>query len=172
MTLPPGIAAKFAGVQECSEAHIAQAQVRGNPGQGALEQQSPSCPAASRIGAVNVGAGSGNPIYVQGNVYPSRPLQGAPFSIAIITPGVTGPFDIGTVVVRASLYVNEETGLNPTSYEAKAITAEAISTTGAVAQLQNRFQVGGCKGLDYTPKLALSLKSPTNRSGHPKLREC
>jgi len=202
-TLPPGVTAKFAGITECSDAQIAQAAARSAPGQGALERQSPSCPPGSQIGVVNVGAGSGNPIYVQGNVYLSGPYKGAPFSLAIITPGIAGPFDIGTVVVRAALYVNEETGqgtvksdplpqilagipldvrsvavkidrsayvLNPTSCEAKQVSAEAISTTGAVAHLNNRFQVGGCKGLDYTPKLSLSLKGATRRSGHPSLR--
>jgi hypothetical protein len=202
-TLPPGVTANFKGVAECSDAQIASAAARSAPGQGALEKQSPSCPAASAIGTVNVGAGSGSPIYVQGNAYLAGPYKGAPFSIAIITPGVAGPFDIGTVVVRAALYVNEETGqgtvrsdpipqilagipldvrsitakidragyvLNPTSCEEKAVSAEAISPTGAVAHLQNRFQVGGCRGLDYSPKLSLQLKGATRRSGHPSLR--
>jgi hypothetical protein len=203
VTLPPGVSANFSGVAECSDAQIAQAAARGNPGQGVLEQQSPSCPAGSQIGVVNVGAGSGNPVFVQGNVYLAGPYKGAPFSLAIITPGVTGPFDIGTVVVRAALYVNEETGqgtvksdplpqilqgipldvrqiavkidrsayvLNPTSCEAKAVSGEAISAAGQVAQLKNRFQVGGCKALDYTPKLALSMNGATRRSGHPALK--
>jgi hypothetical protein len=202
-TLPPGVTAKFAGVAECSDAQIAQAAARSAPGQGALEKASPSCPSASQIGVVNVGAGSGSPIYVQGNVYLAGPYKGAPFSLAIITPGIAGPFDIGTVVVRAALYVNEETGqgtvksdplptilqgipldvrsvavqidrsgyvLNPTSCEVKAITAEAISTTGQIAQLNNRFQVGGCGALGYTPKLSLSLNGATRRSGHPKFK--
>jgi len=201
-TLPEGVTANFKGVAECSEAQIAQAASRSAPGQGALEKQSPSCPSGSQIGVVNVGAGSGAPIFVQGNVYLAGPYKGAPFSLAIVTPGVAGPFDIGTVVARAALYVNEETGqgtvksdplptilagipldirsiavkidragyvLNPTSCEAKAVTGELITTTGAVAQLRNRFQVGGCRGLDYSPKLTLSLKGGTRRSAHPSL---
>jgi hypothetical protein len=203
MTLPPGISAKFAGVAECSEAQINQAKAREAPGQGALEQASPSCPQASQIGTVTVGAGSGSPFYVQGKVYLAGPYKGAPFSLAVIAPALAGPFDLGAVVVRAALYVDPETAqgtvksdplprildgvpvdvrsvavkidrsayvLNPTSCEAKAITAEAITTTGQIAHLHNRFQVGGCKGLDYTPKLALSLKGATRRDGHPKFR--
>jgi hypothetical protein len=202
-TLPSGVTANFSGVAECSDAQIAAAASRSAPGQGALERQSPSCPTGSQIGTVNVGAGSGNPIYVQGNVYLAGPYKNAPFSLAIITPGVAGPFDIGTVVVRAALYVNEETGqgmvrsdpipqilagipldvrsitakidragyvLNPTSCEAKEVTAESISTTGQVANLTNHFQVSGCKALEYSPKLALSLKGATRRSGHPALK--
>lgn len=200
LTLPPGVSANFNGIAECSEAQIAQAQARSKPGEGILEKQSPSCPASSQLGTATVGAGSGNPFYVQGSVYLAGPYKGAPFSLAIITPGVAGPFDIGTVVVRAALYINEETAqgtvksdplpqilqgvpldvrsvavkidrsayvLNPTSCDAKQVTGEAISASGAVVQLKNRFQVGGCKGLDYNPKLALSLKGETRRAGHP-----
>ncbi len=46
-----GAAGKLAGVGECPEAVIAQAQSReGVPGDGALELADPSCPAASQVG--------------------------------------------------------------------------------------------------------------------------
>jgi hypothetical protein len=109
VTLPPGVSAKLAGVAECSNGQIAVAEGRKNLGEGALEKASPSCPAASEIGVVNVGAGSGNPFFVQGHAYLAGPYKGAPLSLAIITPAVAGPFDLGTVVVRAALYVNEST---------------------------------------------------------------
>ena len=202
-TLPAGVAANFRGVAECSEAQIAAAGARSAPGQGALEKASPSCPPASEIGTVNVGAGSGSPIYVQGQAYLAGPYKGAPFSIAVITPAVAGPFDLGVVVVRAALHVDPETGqgtvrsdplptilegipldvrsvavridrqgyvLNPTSCDAKQVSGEAVSTTGQVAQLKNRFQVGGCRALDYTPDLNLQMKGATRRSGHPALK--
>jgi hypothetical protein len=60
--------------------------------------------------------------------------------------------------------------LNPTSCEEKAITAHLTSTTGAVASLRNRFQVGSCRGLDFSPRLSLSLSGPTKRTGHPALK--
>jgi hypothetical protein len=108
--LPKGLAARFAGIPYCSEAQIAQAQARSNPNQGALEQQSPSCPAASEVGTVEVGAGSGpTPTYVSGHAYLAGPYKGAPLSLAIITPAVAGPFDLGAVVVRTALYVDPET---------------------------------------------------------------
>src|ERR1035438_5586585 len=34
---------------------------------------------------------------------------GAPFGVAVIVPAVTGPFDLGTVVVRQALYINSTT---------------------------------------------------------------
>jgi uncharacterized repeat protein (TIGR01451 family) len=109
-TLPKGLAAKFAGIPYCSDAQIAQAQSRSNPNQGALEQASPSCPAASEVGTVEVGAGSGpTPTYVSGHAYLSGPYKGAPLSLAIVTPAVAGPFDLGTVVVRTAIYIDPET---------------------------------------------------------------
>jgi hypothetical protein len=109
-TLPKGLAAKFAGIPYCSEPQIAQAQARSNPNQGALEQSNPSCPSASEVGTVEVGAGSGpTPLYVQGHAYLAGPYKGAPLSLAIVTPAVAGPFDLGAVVVRTALYVDPET---------------------------------------------------------------
>jgi hypothetical protein len=106
LTLPAGMAAKFAGVAECSDAAIASAEAKS----GHQEQAAPSCPATSHLGTVTVGAGAGPaPYYVKGDAYLAGPYQGAPLSIAIITPALAGPFDLGTVVVRAPLYIDPET---------------------------------------------------------------
>jgi hypothetical protein len=204
ITLPKGITGKLAGVPYCQEAQIAAAKAREVEGAGALEIASPSCPSASQVGVVNVAAGAGpTPYTVTGRAYLAGPYKGAPLSMVIITPAVAGPFDLGAVVARAALYVNESTAeitaksdpiptilqgipldvrsisvqvnrdqfaLNPTSCEAKAVSGQIITTTGAVAPLTNRFQVGGCKGLDFSPQLALSLKGATKRTGHPAFK--
>jgi uncharacterized repeat protein (TIGR01451 family) len=110
VTLPPGLTARLAGTAECSAAGVAQAQSRNNPGQGALEQSSPSCPASSQLGTVTVGAGAGpSPFYAQGKAYLAGPYKGAPLSMLIVTPAVAGPFDLGSVAVRAALNVDPET---------------------------------------------------------------
>ncbi len=104
--LPPGLTGKLAGVAECPNAAIEAAEHKS----GAAEQASPSCPASSQLGIVNVGAGAGPaPYYVQGKAYLAGPYKGAPLSLAIVTPAVAGPFDLGTVVVKAALLVNPET---------------------------------------------------------------
>jgi hypothetical protein len=109
VTLPPGLTGKLAGVAQCSDAQLAAAAARSNPGQGALEQASPACPQSSEVGTVTVGAGSGAPFYAPGHAYLAGPYKGAPFSLAIITPAVAGPFDLGSVLVRAGLYVDPNT---------------------------------------------------------------
>jgi uncharacterized repeat protein (TIGR01451 family) len=106
LNLPPGLSARLAGVPYCPEAALAAAATRS----GREEQRNPSCPAASQVGTVTVAAGAGpSPYHVSGNAYLAGPYKGAPLSLAIITPAVAGPFDLGTVVVRTALQVNLET---------------------------------------------------------------
>jgi hypothetical protein len=203
VSLPPGLTGRLKGLQECSDAQIAAAAARANPGEGALEQRQPSCPASSEVGTVVGGAGSGAPLYVPGHVYLAGPYKGAPLSLVVIVPAVAGPFDLGTVVVRTALYVNERTAqitaksdplptilhgipldvrsiaiqmsrsnftLNPTSCDPLELGGEALSPVPATAALRQRFQVGGCRGLEFKPQLKLSLEGPTKRSGHPALK--
>lgn len=109
VTLPEGLTGEIAGVAQCSDAQLAAAAARDGFGGGTSEQASPSCPASSELGTVTVGTGSGTPIYVGGHAYLAGPYKGAPFSLAIITPAIAGPFDLGNVVVRSGLYINPET---------------------------------------------------------------
>jgi hypothetical protein len=109
-TLPKGLVGKLAGIPYCSDGGVAIASSRTAEGQGAVELSQPSCPAASQVGIVTVSAGAGpQPYSVQGKVYMAGPYKGAPLSFEIITPAIAGPFDLGSVAVRAAAYVNETT---------------------------------------------------------------
>jgi hypothetical protein len=109
-TLPVGLLGKLAGIPYCSDAAIAVAASRTQEGGGSAEIASPSCPATSQVGTVNVSAGAGSqPYVVQGKVYLAGPYKGAPLSLEIVTPAIAGPFDLGSVAVRTALYVNEVT---------------------------------------------------------------
>ncbi len=102
-TLPPGLLAKLAGASSCSDAALAAAARKS----GRAERADPSCPAASRVGSVTVGAGAGpKPYLAQGSAYLAGPYRGAPLSLAVIVPALAGPFDLGTVVVRNALFVD------------------------------------------------------------------
>jgi hypothetical protein len=101
--LPPGLSGKLAGVSYCPEAAIAQARSR----TGLQELASPSCPASSKIGRTLAGAGVGSQLtYVPGSLYLAGPVGRAPLSVVAVVPAVTGPFDVGTVVVREGLTLN------------------------------------------------------------------
>lgn len=199
-TLPPGLTGKLAGIPYCSDQALALAGTRA----GRYEQSHPDCPAASQIGTVDVGAGAGpDPFHVRGSAYLAGPYKGAPLSLAIITPAVAGPFDLGTVVVRTALYVNPVTAqinavsdplptilqgipldvrsitvkmdrpqftLNPTNCREMQVGAESTSVFDQTAALSNRFQVAGCRGLAFKPRLALRVFGKTNRNAKPRFR--
>jgi hypothetical protein len=104
--LPKGLVGKIAGVAQCPDAAIAAAGAKS----GKEELASPSCPIGSRIGSVTAGAGVGSALtYVNGTVYLAGPYGGHPLSVAVVTPAVAGPFDLGTVVVRTGLDLDPET---------------------------------------------------------------
>jgi hypothetical protein len=106
ITLPPGATAKLAGVPYCPPAAIAAAAARS----GAAERANSSCPDKSQVGVAQVAAGSGpSPLQIAGKAFLAGRYKGAPLSLAVVTPGVAGPFDLGTVVVRVPLYVDPET---------------------------------------------------------------
>jgi hypothetical protein len=106
VTLPKGLTGKLAGIPYCSEAAIAAAAASGGKAQAANY----SCPAASQIGTTTTAAGTGSgPIKIGGKAFLAGPYKGAPLSMAVITPAVAGPYDLGTVVVRVALNVNPET---------------------------------------------------------------
>src|SRR3954470_5698257 len=100
VSMPPGLLAKLAGVSVCAEARA---------GAGA-------CPAGSQVGTTTVASGPGSsPLWIPQPgkeptaVYLSGPYKGAPYSLAVKVPAQAGPFDLGTVVTRAGIYVDPET---------------------------------------------------------------
>ena len=90
---PPGLAAKIKGVEKCSNA----AASSGN------------CPAATRIGTATTTAGAGGePFRLSGPVYFTGGYKGSPFGMVAVIRAIAGPYDLGTVVVRQSIFVDPE----------------------------------------------------------------
>lgn len=105
-TMAPGLLGRLAGLSYCPEAALQGAAQKS----GKEELSSPSCPAASEVGTVHVAAGAGPaPLNVPGKAYLTGPYKGAPIGLAVITPAVAGPFDLGTVVVRTAMQIDPET---------------------------------------------------------------
>jgi hypothetical protein len=102
---PPGFSASLRGIPYCPEDGIARLQ---NPAYGGLtELASSACPAASRIGTAVAGTGAGSrPIHVAGRVYLAGPYKGAPLSLLVVIPAVSGPYDLGNVAIRAAVQVD------------------------------------------------------------------
>jgi hypothetical protein len=77
------------------------------------------------------------------------------------------PADVRSVALRLD---RNQFSLNPTSCDSQSFTGAATSALGQVATLSSRFQVGGCEGLPFKPKLALRLRGGTHRGSHPAFR--
>jgi hypothetical protein len=94
VTTPPGLLGMLSSVTLCGEPQAAEG----------------TCSAASEIGTTTVAAGAGShPYWVTGHVYLTTGYEGAPFGLTIVVPAKAGPFNLGSVVVRASINVNPET---------------------------------------------------------------
>lgn len=106
VTLPKGLTGNLSGIPYCSEGALAAAAA--SP--GAAEKAKPSCSSESAIGSASTVSGTGDKaVTLAGTAYLAGPYKGAPLSMAVITPAINGPFDLGTVVVRVALNVDPKT---------------------------------------------------------------
>jgi hypothetical protein len=92
---PEGVLGKIKNAEQCGNAAA-------NAG---------TCPDASRVGSATTAAGVGsNPfVLTTGKVFLTGPYRGAPYGLAVVVDAVAGPFDLGTVVVRAAIQIDRRT---------------------------------------------------------------
>jgi hypothetical protein len=102
---PPGFSGTLKGIPYCPQSALDQLA---NPlYTGLAEIASSACPAASQIGVATAGAGAGSrPLYTVGKVFLAGPYKGAPLSLEVVIPAVSGPYDVGNVAVRAAIKVD------------------------------------------------------------------
>jgi hypothetical protein len=92
--LPAGLVGQIPLVTQCGE-------TQANAG---------TCSSASRIGTATVQAGAGpTPYTFSGPVFLTGPYHGAPFGLSISVPAVAGPFNLGNVVTRSTINVDQST---------------------------------------------------------------
>jgi hypothetical protein len=102
---PPGFSATLSGIPYCPEATLTA--LANGAYTGIAELAAPACPAASQVGTAITGAGAGSrPVHVSGRVFLAGPYKGAPLSLAVIVPVVSGPYDLGNVAVRVPLAID------------------------------------------------------------------
>ncbi len=130
--LPPGLVGAIPSVTPCGEP----------------QAQTGACSPASDIGqaTVNVGAGS-QPYAFSGPVFLTGPYDNAPYGLSIPVAAVAGPFNLGTVVTRATINVDPTT--------ARVIATAALPTIVKGIPLRLR-------GVSVAINRARFLSNPTN----------
>jgi hypothetical protein len=194
---PPGFTASLKGIPYCAESQIANAQAgRGRAEQDSPSCPSASQVGSVEAGAgagptpfyapgklYLAGPYKGAPLSVVaitpavagpfdlGNVVIRSALQVDPTTARITA--ITDP--IPQIVKGIPLRIRDiridldrpDWALNPTNCEAMSVDVTAFGSNGAVAHPSSRFQVGGCEGLGFGPKLTGFLKGSTKRGGNP-----
>jgi hypothetical protein len=108
VTTPPGLLASLRGLTYCPESALAT--LASSSYSGLAELVAPACPATSHVGSVVAEAGAGtHPLTTPGQVYLAGPYKGAPLSLLVVVPAVSGPYDLGNAVTRVAIYVDPVT---------------------------------------------------------------
>jgi hypothetical protein len=140
VTTPPGFSASLRGIPYCGDAVIAL--FSSSSYLGLSELAASACPPASQIGTATAGAGAGSrPLYVPGKVFLAGPYKGAPLSLLVVIPAVSGPYDLGNVAIRAAIHVDP-------------VTAQVTAVSDPFPQI-----------LEGIPLRTRSIRVDLNRSG-------
>jgi hypothetical protein len=168
VTLPPGAVAKLAGVGLCPEQGAATA----------------SCPQSSLVGSTAVAAGPGPaPLWIPQPgkeptaLYLAGPYKGAPYSLVVKTPAQAGPFDLGTVAVRAALHID------PLSAEVTTVTDPLPQILEGVPITYRRIHVDvdrpnftvnptSCRPMAVTAKVTSSLGAVSTPRSRYQVGSC
>jgi hypothetical protein len=189
--LPRGLLAKLGGVPLCGEAEATTGAcppgsqigtIAAAAGVGSSPLWIPQ-PGKSPTAVYLAGPYKGAPYSIVAKV----PAQAGPFDLGVVINRsainvdpesatatiTTDPLPQileGVPIALRTLHVEvnrPEFTLNPTNCEEKKIEATVTAVGGAVAQAQSPFRALHCESLAYSPKLKLTLKGQTKRTGHP-----
>jgi hypothetical protein len=145
--LPQGAAALIASVTPCPEPQAADG----------------TCGPESEIGESTASSGLGSdPYTLPGAVYLTGPYDGAPFGLSSVTNAEhVGPFDVGRVVVRSSININENTAAatidtDASQFFAKSGEVESFGglpeiLKGAPAQIKQLHVIINRPGFEFNP---------------------
>ncbi|HSS43435.1 MAG TPA: hypothetical protein VLK37_12910 [Solirubrobacterales bacterium] len=194
---PPGLVAKLAGTLTCTEAGLAAAaaktgnQEKSSPSCPAASKVGEVWAAA---GAGPAPYNAPGKVYLAGP-YKGAPLSFAfvvpatagPYDLGTVVTRAAAyidpitaqvktvsdplptilkgiPLDVRSISVRLD---KPDFTVNPTSCDPSAVTGTLFSTAGLGAALDNRFQVGECGRLKFSPQLSIKLKGVPKRTGNP-----
>jgi hypothetical protein len=138
VTMPPGLLGSLSKVHLC----------------GAADAAAGTCGADSLIGHAHAAAGAGEqPLWRTGSVYLTGPYASGPFGLSIVTAAQVGPFNLGNVIVRASIKVDPLTS---------ALTVSSDPLPRIIDGVPLRIQI-----INVTVDRPGFMLNPTNCAQHP-----
>jgi hypothetical protein len=194
VSLPAGLLGKIAGVGECSDAQLATAAASSGAGEQASPSCPASSLLGSVTTATGPGPNPfvvGGEAYLTGpykgapyGIAVVVPAVAGPFDLGTVVirqalfidptdahvTDVSDPFPtilkgIPLRIKSVSVALNRpEFTFNPSSCEAKAVSASIVSTGGAHATVSSRFQAGGCASLPFKPRFSASTQSHPSKA--------
>jgi hypothetical protein len=200
LTTAPGVSASLKGIPYCSEVAIKAAEAKSGREESSSPSCPQASKVGTTLVGAGAGSNpfysSGN-LYLAGP-YKGSPISVVSITPAVAGPFDLGDVVLRTAVfidrttaqvvaktdplprilkgvvlrlrdVRVKLDRKDWT-INPTSCDASLVTAQVHGSGGAVAGLSNRFQVGGCNGLNFKPKFSAKVSGGTKRNDHPSFR--
>ena len=177
VTLPPGMTAKLAGrpllpARRRSPRPRPAAAPPRRPRRAARRRASSAAPRSPPAAAPQ-------PLHIDaGKAYLAGPYNGAPLSLAVITPATAGPFDLGTVVVRVALFVDPKTAQVsavtdpiPHVYGGALLDLRAVSVKIDRPQLHAQPDQLPAVARSRRPCTAAAPTRPTRRRSAPSPRQ-
>jgi hypothetical protein len=191
--LPVGLTAKLAGVPLCGDAEAATGDC---PASSQIGTTTVGVGAGSNLLYVPQSGKAPTGVYLAGpykgdpySLVVKVPAQAGPFDLG--TVAVRSAIHVDPETAQVSVHSDplpqilegvpiayrdirvavDRPGftLNPTSCNKMGVGGRIGSVAGTAADVSSPFQVGGCEGLGFAPKLALRLKGATGHTGHPAL---
>jgi hypothetical protein len=154
---PPAVAQLLAGVPACGEPQASQG----------------ACPAASEVGTVAAQAGLGSyPANLDGEIYLTGPYGGAAQGLEFVLPVEPGPFELGTVIIRASAQIEPGTGrlsiaTGPLPSFADGAPLQFKALLLALDRGPLRISPNGCEALTVTGTISSAQGSSTTIATEP-----
>jgi hypothetical protein len=159
---PPGLLGVLKNVTRCPEPQASAG----------------ACGPESLIGHTTVGAGAGtDPFYVGGNVFLTGPYKGAPFGLSILVHALAGPFDLGSVIVRAAINVDPHDAhltvtSDPLPTILQGIPLDLRTVTVTIDRSQFTFNPTSCNPLAVNGTITSTAAASANVSSRFQAAEC
>ncbi|MFI4985131.1 MAG: hypothetical protein ACHQAV_03980 [Solirubrobacterales bacterium] len=151
-TLPAGLDGAIPAATQCGEPQASEG----------------TCPSSSVIGKATVEAGSGPaPFTFSGPVYLTGPYNGAPFGMSIAVPAVAGPFNLGTVVTRATINVDPRTSRVTVEANLPRIAkGVGLASSGVLVRLTKISMAINRQGFLFNPTNCSALATESTLTGY------